>query len=74
MSCGNIVDIASVFDGTPAAIKYTIYDSLGVVIFTALNTTSFTFTLPGTGYFDGVVEASCGGGDARGGDEDEDVF
>lgn len=74
VSCGNIVDIKSIFDGTPSIIKYTIYDSVGQVVFTTSNTAQFTFTLPGPGIFYGVTEVSCGGGDEQGGDEDEDVF
>lgn len=74
VSCGNLVDIKSVFDGTPSAIKYIIYDSTGVVVFTTSNTSQFLFTLPSAGIFYGVVEISCGGGTTKGGDEDEDVF
>lgn len=74
VSCGNIVNISSIFDGTPSLVTCTVYDSIGNIVFTALNTPTLTFTLPGTGIFYGVVEASCGGGDANGGDEDEDVF
>jgi hypothetical protein len=75
VSCGNIVDIQCIFDGSPDFVKYTLYDSIGQIVFaTTTNTTQFSTTLPGTGIFYGVVEVSCGGGDDKGGDEDEDVF
>ncbi|MGD1047040.1 MAG: PKD domain-containing protein, partial [Bacteroidota bacterium] len=74
VSCGNLVNVQPVFDGTPSYIKYTIYDSVGTELFTAYNTPQYSFTLPGPGLYYGVVEASCDGGDDQGGDEDEDVF
>ncbi len=72
--CGNQVSVAAVFDGTPSDVVWSIYDMEGSKIITGTHTNQFIFTLPGPGVYYGTVEASCGGGDANGGDEDEEAF
>lgn len=74
VGCGGNVNVKPIFDGTPSSITYTIYDTSGNVILTASNIPDYTFTLPGTGIYYGIVKASCGGGEGNGGDEDEEAF
>jgi hypothetical protein len=74
VGCGGIVTVTPAFSGRPSLIKYTIYDTAGVVILSALNTPSYSFTLPYSGVFYGTVETNCMGGIENGGDEDIEAF
>lgn len=72
VTCGNVVNVSSQFDGTPSFIKYTIYDSSGTVIFSSTGSATISFMLPQYGIYYGIVEVSCG--DPKTGDEDESAF
>ncbi|MEP7218458.1 MAG: PKD domain-containing protein, partial [Bacteroidota bacterium] len=73
LQCGTVYLTAHI-DGSPSVIEWTIYDVDGNVVLANTGTAGFSFTLPAHGSYYGTLEISCGGGDERGGDQDEEAF